>query len=179
MFVLLQVMGKKHALIIKPNPTDPAARHMQLACESEDEAREWTEALFKASMGAWLQEQSEKDARDAAERQGAAATRLAQLQHLLRDAEDALKAESEKHAAAVARIASLESQVTVLSDATCDVVRRLEDGPISSLAAITDDLLVALKVSHLGATLLPACDHTTFFLTQIGPSQTWGCGYFF
>ena len=64
-----ELMGKKHGLIIKPNPTDPTSRHVQLACDSEDEAREWTEALFKASMGAWLQEQSERATSEAEEKQ--------------------------------------------------------------------------------------------------------------
>jgi hypothetical protein len=52
-----EFLGKKHVLVIKPNPTDPAARQVHLACDSDDETRQWTEALFKCSMGAWLQEQ--------------------------------------------------------------------------------------------------------------------------
>ena len=63
-----EYMGKKNALVIKPNPTDPAARHVQLACESEDESREWHVALLNASRGAWLQEQTERITRENAEK---------------------------------------------------------------------------------------------------------------
>ena len=145
-----ELMGQRHALVLKPNPTDPASRHIQLACDTEDEAREWTEALFKAAQGAWLQEQSERSAREAEERQGTAATRLVAVQHLLRDAEEALRLRDEEGRAATARICSLEGRLSSLSEAAADVAATLlggaGGGPVAGLDAVARGLLGGLQV---------------------------------
>jgi hypothetical protein len=57
-------LGQKHVLTIKPNPTDPAARIIHLAADSEDEAREWTETMFKCSVAAAVVEQNERAAHE-------------------------------------------------------------------------------------------------------------------